>query len=54
MPEGRGGKGEIEEIADHDIDEDTEIVGVKVFVCWRGGEEEVEEFEDQQLESRFA
>ena len=28
-----GGLGEVEEVADDDVDEDVEVVGVEVFVC---------------------
>lgn len=35
--------GEVEEVADYDVDEDAEVVAVKVFVGCGGGEEEVEE-----------
>ena len=31
-----------------------QIVGVEVFVCGRGGEEEVEELEDEELQGGFA
>lgn len=44
VPEWGGGKGEVEKIADHDVDEDAEIVGVKVFVGRGSGKEEIEEF----------
>ena len=32
MAEGSGGEGQVEEVADHDVDEDAEVVGVEVFV----------------------
>ena len=38
--------GEVEEVADNDVDEDAEVVGVEVFIGCGGGEEEVEELED--------
>lgn len=31
-----------------------EVVGVEVFVGGRGGEEEVKEFEDEELQGGFA
>ena len=31
-----------------------EVVGVEVFVSGRGGEEEVKQFEDEELEGGFA
>ena len=49
VAEGGGGYGEVEEVADHDIDEDAEVVGVEVFVGGGCGEEEVEDFEDEEL-----
>ena len=54
MAEGSGGEGQVEEVADHDVDEDAQVVGVEVFVGRRGGEEEVEELEDEELEGGFA
>lgn len=54
MAEGSGGEGQIEEVADHDVDEDAQVVGVEVFVGRGGGEEEVEELEDEELEGGFA
>lgn len=32
MAEGAGGEGEIEEVADDDVDEDAEVVGVEIFI----------------------
>lgn len=49
MAECSRGEREVEQIADHDIDEDAEVVGVEVFVGAGGGEEEVEEFKDEEL-----
>lgn len=49
-----GGEREVEEVADHDIDEDAQVVGVEVFICAWGCEEEVEEFEDKELQGCFA
>lgn len=54
MPQRDGREGKIEEIPDHDVDEDAEVVCVEVLVCERGGEEEVEELEDEELEGGFA
>ena len=54
VAEGSGGEGQIEEVADHDVDEDAQVVGVEVFVGRGGGEEEVEELEDEELEGGFA
>ena len=54
VAEGGGGEGQVEEVADHDVDEDAEVVGVEVLVGWGGGEEEVEELEDEELEGGFA
>ena len=50
----RGGVvGQIEEVPDHDVDKDAEIVGVEVFVSRRCGEQEVEYFEDEELKGGF-
>ena len=49
MAEGGRAEGQVEEVADHDIDENTEVVCVKVFVCGWGGKEEVQELKDQEL-----
>ena len=54
MSERGSGGWQIEEVTEDDVEEDMEIVGVEVFVCGRGGEEEVEEFEDEELEGGFA
>jgi len=48
-----GGEREIKEVADHDVDEDAQVIGVEVFVCARRGEEEVQEFEDEELQGGF-
>lgn len=53
MPQGSRFVREVEEIADHDVDEDTEIVGVKVFIGCRCGEEEEEKLKDEELEAGF-
>jgi len=45
--------GEVEEVADYDVQEDSQVVGVKVFVCCSCGEEEVEELKDEELEGCF-
>ena len=44
-----GGGGQVEEVAEDDVEEDVQVVGVEVFVGGWGGEEEVEEFEDEEL-----
>lgn len=31
--------GEVEEVADHDVNKNAEVVGVEVFIGRRGGEE---------------
>lgn len=54
MPQRDGRKGKIEEIPNHDVDEDAEVVGIEIFVRERGGEEEVEELEDEELEGGLA
>ena len=54
VAEGDGGRGQVEKVAQDDVEEDVEIVGIEVFVGGRGGEEEVEEFEDEELERGFA
>lgn len=33
MAERVGGVGKVEEVADDDVDEDVQVVGVEVFVC---------------------
>ncbi|EHL02482.1 hypothetical protein M7I_1563 [Glarea lozoyensis 74030] len=45
--------GEVEEVADYYVEEDAEVIGVEVFVGDAGGEEEVEQLEDEELEARF-
>jgi len=47
VPQGGRFFREIEEVADHDVNEDAQVIGVKVFVCGARGEEEVQEFEDE-------
>lgn len=54
VAEGGGGEGQVEQVADHDVDEHAQVVGVEVLVRGRGGEEEVEELEDKELEGCFA
>lgn len=51
----QGGRllGQVEEVPDENIDEDMEVVCVKVFVGARGGEDEIEELEREQLEGGF-
>ena len=46
MAERGGREWKVEEVANHDVDKDTEVVSVEVFVGWGGGEEEVEEFKN--------
>lgn len=53
MAQRNGVGGQVEQVTDNDVDENAEVVGVEVFKSRRGGEEEVKEFEDQQLEGRF-
>ena len=53
VSEGGGFVGEVEEVADHDVHEDVEIVGVKVFLGRGCGEDEIEELEDEELEGRL-
>ena len=48
------GGGQVEKVAEDDVEEDVEVVGIEVLVGGRGGEEEVEEFEDEELEGGFA
>ena len=50
VAQGGGGEGQVEQVADHDVDENAQVVGVEVLVGGRGGEEEVEELEDEELE----
>lgn len=54
VAESGGGRWKVEKVTNHDIDKDAEVVGVEVFVGGRGGEEQVEEFEDQELEGCLA
>lgn len=46
MPKGDGGEGKVEKVANHDVHEDPQIVGVEVFVGGGSGEKEVEELQD--------
>ena len=39
MAEGGGGNGQVEQIADDDVNEDAQVIGVEVLVCGWGGEE---------------
>lgn len=45
-----GGEGQVEQVADDDVEEDAQIVGVEVFVGRGCGEEEVQQLEDEELE----
>lgn len=47
MAQGNGVGGQVEQVADNDVDENAQVVGVEIFESGRSGEEEVEEFEDQ-------
>lgn len=49
VAQGSGLVGEVEEVAYHDVDKDAEVVGIEVFIGCRGGEEQVEQFQDQEL-----
>lgn len=53
MTQGSGIGGQVEQVTDNDVDENTKIVGVEVFESGGVGEEEVEEFEDLQLKGCF-
>lgn len=51
----RGGfLGEVEEVADHDVDENAQVVGVKIFVGRGSGKKEIQQFEDEELKRCFA
>lgn len=39
VTQGSGLVGEVEEVADHNVHKDTEIVGVEIFIGCRGGKE---------------
>lgn len=54
VPQRRSGERQIEEIADHDVDQNAKVVGVEILVGGRGREEEVQKFKDQELEGGFA
>ena len=45
--------GQVEEVTDYDVQENSQVVGVEVFVCCSCGEEEVEELKDKELEGCF-
>lgn len=49
MPKSHGLIGEVQEIADNDIKKDPQIVGVEVLVCSLRSEEEIEQFQNEQL-----
>jgi hypothetical protein len=49
VSEGAGFFGEIEEVADENVDEDTEVIGIEVFVGGGGGEKEVQELKGEKL-----
>jgi len=44
-----GGEGQVEQVADDDVEEDAQVVGVEVFVGGGRGEEEVQQLEDEEL-----
>ena len=44
MPQRGSGLGEVEKIANHNIDKDAEVVGVEVLMSGGSGEEEIESF----------
>ena len=50
MPQRDGGGDsairEVEKVANEDVDEDVQVVGVKIFLGWRVGKGEIEKFED--------
>ena len=46
MSEWHGGRWEVEEIAEDDVEEDVEVIGVEIFVRGGGCEEKVEELEN--------
>lgn len=54
VAQGGGGQRQVEQVAGDDVEEDAQVVGVEVLVRGRGGEEEVEQLEDQQLQRGFA
>ena len=54
MAKGCGAERQVKEVADHDVEEDTEVIGIEIFVCGWSGEEKVEEFENQELKRGFA
>lgn len=47
------GRRKVKQIPEYDIEEDVEVVGVEVLVRWRCSEEEIEKFENKQLEGCF-
>ena len=49
MSEGNSLFGQIEDIANENVDKDVEVVGVKVFVGVGGCKDEVKEFQCQEL-----
>lgn len=38
---------QVDQFSDEDVQQDPKIVGVEVFLSARGGEQEVEDFEDE-------
>ena len=54
MSEWHRGRWEVEQVPEDDVEKDVQVICVEVFICGRGGEEEVEELEDQELEGGFA
>ncbi len=49
VAQGGGGEGQVEEVADDNVEEDAQVVGVEVFVGRGRGEEEVQQLEDEEL-----
>lgn len=41
--------GQVVQLANEDVDEDLEVVGIEIVSRLLGGEEEVEELEDEEL-----
>lgn len=45
---------EIEEVADHDVNENAQVVGIEVFVGRASGEKEIQKLENEELKRCFA